>query len=246
MRNSRIDIVYEDNHLLVVSKPSGMLVQGDQTGDKTLLDFCKEYIAEKYQKPGKVFLAPVNRIDRPVSGLVIFARTSKAAERMHKQFLKKDVHKQYWAIIKNKPKERSGVISHWLLKDGSKNVVQAFDHHVEGAKKATTHYKLIGKKNYHHLIQLNPVTGRPHQLRAQLAAIGCPIRGDIKYGFDKPNEDKSINLHAKLIKFDHPVKNEPVMLQAGLPDRSFWDQFLDLENLKDDPRVKDKYLDKLH
>jgi 23S rRNA pseudouridine1911/1915/1917 synthase len=222
----QLDVVYEDNHLLVVNKPAGILVQGDSTHDKPLVEYGKEYIKHKYDKPGKVFLGVVHRIDRPVSGLVVLARTSKALERMNKLFHDKKVQKTYWAITKQKTRPETGRIVSWLIKDQSKNTSRAFEEEVEGAKRAELSYRYLGTLNRHHLIEVKPKTGRPHQIRVQLAQVGSPIRGDIKYGFKQPNTDASIHLHARKLYFIHPIKKEPLELVAGLPETEFWEQFL--------------------
>lgn len=224
-------VEYEDNHLMVVNKPAGLLVQGDETKDKTLTDWAKEYIKEKYSKPGEVFLGLVHRLDRPTSGLVVFAKTSKALERMNKLFRERKVGKTYWAITKRKPRPTSGKLTHWLLKDADRNVTKSYEYEHKNALKAELDYKLIGSMNDHHLIQVNPRTGRSHQIRVQLASIGCPIRGDLRYGFKRPNEDKSICLHSRMLHFVHPVKKEPITIMAGVPDLEFWNQFVNLDKV---------------
>jgi 23S rRNA pseudouridine1911/1915/1917 synthase len=238
--NKPFNVIYEDNHLLVVNKSAGILVQGDKTGDKTLTDLCKVYIANKYNKPGAVFLHPVHRLDRPVSGIVVFARTSKALERMTALFRKREIHKVYWAVVKKKPREEAGKLTHWLVKNHEKNISKAYDKEVPEAKKSELTYKRMGKLNDHWLVELRPVTGRPHQLRVQLSAIDCPIRGDIKYGFSKPNPDGCINLHAFHLVFMHPIKKEKIFLRAALPEEPFWEQFLEFENIKSSDRHLDK------
>ena len=240
--SQHFQVIYEDNHLLIVNKASGLLVQGDKTGDKTLSDWAKAYIKEKYEKPGDVFLGVPHRLDRPVSGLVILCRTSKALERMSQIFRDRKINKTYWAIVKRRPPESKAKLTHWLIKDTQKNFVTAYDRPKDGAQKAELNYRTLGKLNDHWLVEVNPITGRPHQIRVQLAAIGCPIRGDIKYGFSKPNPDASINLHARRVYFVHPVKKEPFRFVAALPNQQFWEQFLAFDDLK----VDDKNLDNLH
>ncbi len=226
-------VLYEDNHLVIVNKPAGMLVQGDETRDKPLVDYVKDYITERYHKPGAVFLGVTHRIDRPVSGIVVFARTSKALERMNELFRTKKIYKTYWAVVKRKPKEESGKLVHYLSKDTSKNVTTAYDEPQEGTLKSELFYKNLGFLNDHFLLEVQPITGRPHQIRVQLSKIGCPIRGDIKYGFVKPNTDQNINLHARRLRFNHPIKNEPVLVVAPLPTDQFWEQFLVLDKFRD-------------
>lgn len=232
-------VLYEDNHLIIVNKEAGVLVQGDRTGDMTLPDMVKEYIGIKYNKPGAVFLGVVHRIDRPVSGLVILARTSKGLERMTELFRNRKIHKTYWAVVKRKPKEPAGRLVHYLIKDEYTNKVTAYDYPEEGSQKAELTYRMLGSLNDHHLLEVQPITGRPHQIRVQLAAMGCPIRGDVKYGFAQPNKDGSINLHSRRTQFLHPIKKESILVEAGLPRNEFWEQFLTLEDFQ----VKDKHLD---
>ncbi len=232
-------VIYEDNHLLIVNKDPGILVQGDRTGDVTLLDVLKEYVKDKYNKPGEVFLGLVHRLDRPVSGLVVFARTSKALERMNEIFRKRLVQKTYWAVVRRKPPENAGKLVHWLVKNEQKNVVTAHEYEVPGSQRAELTYRVLGKINEHYLLEVNPLTGRPHQIRVQLASMGCPIRGDVKYGYDRAVPDKKIYLHARRLYFVHPVKKEPLLCRAALPPDPFWEEFLAL----DDEATKDKNMD---
>ncbi len=226
-------VEYEDNHIIVVNKRSGVLVQGDSTRDKPLVEYVRDYIRNKYKKTGNVFCGVVHRIDRPVSGLVVFARTSKGLERMNRLLRDKKLYKTYWAVVKKKPRQKQDKLIHWIIKDTKKNVVQTFDEETEGAQRAELTYKILGKLNDHWLLEVKPITGRSHQIRAQLSAIGSPIRGDIKYGFSKPNPDASINLHARQLDFLHPVKQEKITLSGGVPEDLFWEQFLTLDELKD-------------
>ena len=218
-------LLYEDNHLLAVNKLPGQLVQGDKTGDAPLGEFLKEYLKIKYEKPGDVFLGVVHRIDRPVSGVVLFARTSKALERMNEQFREKKVQKTYWAVVKNKPPDESGSLIHYLVKDEAKNKSKAFEKEVKGSSRSWLDYKVIGKSDYYYLLEITPHTGRHHQIRAQLAAMGCPIKGDVKYGFDRTNDDGSIHLHARKAVFTHPVKKEEISLTAPVPEEKLWKHF---------------------
>lgn len=223
-------VLYEDNHLLIVNKANGVLVQGDSTGDVPLVELCKQYIKEKYNKPGEVFLGVVHRLDRPVSGVVVLARTSKSLERMNALFRDKETKKTYWAIVKNKPKKSEDTLVHWLLKDEKKNKTTFFTRETPGALRSELSYKVLGTEKSHWLLEVNPITGRPHQIRVQLASIGCSIRGDVKYGYETPSTDgRSISLHAKSLEFIHPVKKEMMKFQAPLPDDGFWNYFSDLE-----------------
>jgi 23S rRNA pseudouridine1911/1915/1917 synthase len=221
-------VIFEDNHLLVVNKASGVLVQGDATGDIPLIELGKEYIKEKYQKPGAVFLGLVHRIDRPVSGLVVLARTSKALERMNALFREKETKKTYWAIVKNKPAKEEGILIHWLLKDEKKNKTTAYTRETPGASHSELSYRVINNQNGLFLLEVNPITGRPHQIRVQLASMNCPIKGDLKYGYTVANTDESICLHARRLQFIHPVKKEKLILEAPLPVTEDWRPFANL------------------
>ena len=203
-------VIYEDNHLLLLHKPAGWLVQGDKTGDKTITDWGRSYIKEKYDKPGDVFLHPTHRLDRPVSGITVFARTSKALERMNKLFRDDKITKTYLAVTSGKPSNPAGKLIHWLDKDGKKNLVKAFSKPKGIAKQAELDYELLANNQGHSLIKVMPKTGRSHQIRVQLASMKCSIKGDLKYGYPEPNQDKSIHLHAFQISFVHPVRKERV------------------------------------
>lgn len=209
-----IEILYEDNHLIVVNKNSGDLVQGDKTGDKPLIDIVKDYIKIKYNKPGDVFLGSPHRIDRPTSGIVVFTKTSKALTRMNKMFHDKEVKKTYWAIVKNKPLKQEDRLVHYLKKNQQKNKSIAYSHEYKDAKRAELEFKVIHQFNNYYLLNINPLTGRHHQIRIQLSTIGCPIKGDLKYGFNRSNPDASISLHARKIEFIHPTKKEPIIIIA--------------------------------
>lgn len=219
------EVIYEDNHLLIVNKAAGILVQGDSTGDVPLVAMCKDYIGAKYEKPGAVFLGVVHRIDRPVSGVVVFARTSKALERMNALFRDKKTKKTYWAIAETKPPAETGHLVHWLSKDARKNKTTVFVRDTPGALRSELGYQVLSHVAKQWLLEVTPVTGRPHQIRAQLAAIGCPIKGDLRYGSPAPLEDASIALHARKLEFIHPVKKEPVVAEAPLPANKVWRTF---------------------
>ena len=198
-------VVYEDNHIIIVFKEAGEIVQGDKTGDEPLSEKVKLYIKQKYQKPGNVFLGVVHRLDRPVAGLVVFARTSKALSRLNEMFRKGEVHKTYWAITKNTPQQPEALLENWLVRNEKQNKSYAYDHEVAGSKLAKLTYKIIGRSDNYTLIEVHLLTGRHHQIRCQLAHIGCPIRGDMKYGAKRSNPDGSISLLARHIEFVHPV-----------------------------------------
>ena len=219
-----LNVLHEDNHLLAINKPAGALVQGDETGDEPLVETCKEYIKKKYNKPGEVFLGVIHRLDRPVSGVVVFARTSKALERMNELFRDRQTKKIYWAIVKNEPKE-SGTLIHWLVKNEKNNKVTAFAKENKDGQRSELSYQLLKEKSGYYLLEVNPVTGRPHQIRVQLASMNCSIVGDIKYGYDSPNADKSICLHARQLTFVHPVKKETISIEAPLPRHEVWNLF---------------------
>jgi len=217
-----LDILFEDNHLLVLNKPCGVLVQGDITGDKPLVDIAKEYIGTRYEKPGAVFLGVVHRLDRPVSGVVVFARTSKSLERMNALFRNKQTIKTYWAVVEKRPAMEAGNLVHWLVKDEKKNKTTAYKReHAEGLRSELS-YKLVGPKGSGFLLEVTPLTGRPHQIRVQLSSIGCNIVGDIKYGATAPNFDESICLHARQLDFLHPVRKEPLCIVASVPGNGLW------------------------
>lgn len=217
-----MEVVYEDNHIIIVNKQSGEIVQGDKTGDRPLSDIVKDYIKAKYHKPGEVFLGVVHRLDRPVSGLVVFARTSKALTRLNKMFAAGEIHKTYWAITKNAPHNAEGTLEHWLVRNESQNKSYAYDTEKPNAKKAILKYRVIGRSDNYNLLEVNLMTGRHHQIRCQLAAMGCPIKGDLKYGARRSNPDGSISLMARRIEFIHPVSKEPIVIEAPLPDDPLW------------------------
>lgn len=221
-----LEVLYEDNHIIAVNKKPSDIVQGDKTGDAPLSDFVKQYIKEKYQKPGEVFLGTVHRIDRPVSGIVLFARTSKALARLNEMFKTKEIQKTYWAIVKNKPDKAQGHLVHYLKKNEAKNKSQAFLKEQEGALKSELDYKILLSSDNYHLLEIKPITGRHHQIRAQLSSIGSPIKGDIKYGFDRTNKDASIHLHARKIEFIHPVQKNKIEIVSDPPDEVLWNFFL--------------------
>lgn len=218
-------VLYEDNHLLAVSKASGVLAQGDDTGDLPLAELVKSYLKEKYNKPGNVFAGVIHRLDRPVSGLVMLAKTSKALERMNELFRTRAIQKTYYAVVKNKPPHDHATLVHFLKKKNDKNMSIAYEKEVTGSSKSELSYEIIGHSDRFYLLEVNPITGRHHQIRVQLSKMGCPIKGDVKYGFDRTNPDGSIHLHARKIAFVHPIKNEPIEIIADLPDEKIWSLF---------------------
>jgi 23S rRNA pseudouridine1911/1915/1917 synthase len=220
-----MQIFYEDNHLIAINKESGTLVQIDKTTDTSLETMVKEYIKEKYQKPGEVFLGVIHRIDRPVSGLVLMARTSKSLERMNKSFKDREVHKTYLAIVRNKPENTEGVLVHWLVKDPQKSITKAYNKEVKDSLRSELSYKVLAELNGFYLLEVKPITGRTHQIRVQLASMNCPIVGDNKYGYPRANKDRSICLHAYKLEFTHPVTKEKMTLSASIPKDEFWQKF---------------------
>ena len=235
-----MEVVYEDNHIIIVSKRSGEIVQGDKTGDTPLSDTVKEYIKEAYAKPGAVFLGVVHRLDRPVSGLVVFARTSKALERLNRMFANGEVHKTYWAIVeseklKRRNEERGArneesneeftTLEHWLVRNEKQNKSYAYDQEKPHSKRAVLKYRLIGTSDRYSLLEVQLLTGRHHQIRCQLAAIGCPIKGDLKYGAKRSNPDGSISLLSRRVEFIHPVSKLPIVAEAPLPNDALWRKF---------------------
>lgn len=220
-----LEILFEDNHLIAVNKPSGLLVQGDETGDETLSDLTKEYIKHKYQKPGAVFLGVIHRIDRPVSGAVLMARTSKGLSRMNEAFRNRSVQKIYLAGVEGVPRKKEDTLVHWLTKNESLNRVTVFPRETDGASRCELDYKVIGVFGKQALLEVHPLTGRSHQIRAQLAAMGHPIAGDVKYGSSVSSEEKSIALHSAKLIFEHPVSRETITLSAPLPDTLIWQPY---------------------
>ena len=215
-------VVYEDNHIIIVYKESGEIVQGDKTGDTPLSETVKEYIKAKYNKPGSVFLGVVHRLDRPVAGLVVFARTSKALTRLNEMFRRGEVRKTYWAITVKAPARPEADIESWMVRNERQNKSYAYDREVPGAKQARLHYRVIAHSERYHLLEVKLYTGRHHQIRCQLAHIGCPIRGDLKYGAPRSNPDGSISLLSRRVNFVHPVSKKEITVEAPLPDERLW------------------------
>ncbi|WP_296382850.1 RluA family pseudouridine synthase [Winogradskyella sp.] len=219
---SNLQILHEDNHIIIVNKRAGDIVQGDKTGDKPLSEVVKSYLKEKYNKEGNVYLGVVHRLDRPTTGIILFSKTSKALPRLNKLFAERTAKKAYWALVKNEPPKSKDTLVHWLKKNPKNNKSTAYCKEVDGSKKAILHYQIIKKLDNFFLLEIDLETGRHHQIRTQLASIGCPIKGDLKYGFDRSNKDASISLHARTLRFVHPVKKEDINITAPLPKNPLW------------------------
>lgn len=217
-----MNVLYEDNHIIIVNKASGEIVQGDKTGDTPLVETVRAYIKEKYNKPGNVFCGLTHRLDRPVSGVVIFAKTSKALERINNMLKNHEIKKTYWAIVKNTPKQEAGTLVNYLVRNEKQNKSYAYNTEKPNSKRAELNYKVIGKSDNYTLLEVNLITGRHHQIRCQLAAMGCPIKGDLKYGFSRSNPDGSISLHARSVEFTHPVSKERIHVEAPTPVDNLW------------------------
>ena len=224
---SNLQVLYEDNHIIIINKQVGDIIQGDKTGDTPLSEIVKEYIKEKYEKPGKVFLGVVHRLDRPTTGIVIFARTSKALERLNKMLRDKQIQKTYWAIVKHKPNNEQDTLINFLKKNPKNNKSTVFNKETEGSKRAILQYKTIKHLDNYHLLEVDLETGRHHQIRAQLSAIGSPIKGDLKYGFNRSNTNGGIHLHARKIQFIHPVSKESIKIVAQTPKDVIWNNCTD-------------------
>lgn len=218
----KLDILYEDNHLVIVNKQPGHIVQADATGDKTLGEYVADYLKEKYNKPGNVFVGIPHRLDRPTSGIVIFTRTSKALSRMTELFKKREITKTYWAVSANKPNPTSGRLEQWLKKNAKQNKSYTVPENTNGSQRAVLNYTYLRSSDRYHLIEVDLETGRHHQIRAQLSSIGCTIKGDLKYGADRPNKDRSIHLHSRFVSFVHPIKKTPVEVTAKPPSDPVW------------------------
>jgi 23S rRNA pseudouridine1911/1915/1917 synthase len=223
-----IDILYEDNHIIAVCKKPSDLAQGDKSGDESLDSQIKKYIADKYNKPGEVFLGVVHRLDRPVSGVILYARTSKALERLNEMFRTREIKKIYWAVVKERPPEDEATIKHFMKRNEKQNKSYTYDFEVKESKEASLSYKIIGHSDRFYLLEVELHTGRHHQIRAQLAAIGCPIKGDLKYGYARSNDDGGISLHSRYIEFIHPVKKEKISITAPIPKGDIWNAFKEI------------------
>ncbi|OUR91114.1 RNA pseudouridine synthase [Flavobacteriales bacterium 34_180_T64] len=223
---TNLQVLYEDNHLIIINKRAGDIVQGDKTGDQPLSDIVKAYLKDKFNKPGNVYLGVVHRLDRPTSGVVMFAKTSKALPRLNKLFADKKADKTYWAVVKNQPPKNENTLIHWLKKNPKNNKSSAYSKEVNGSKKAILSYKILKALDNYYVLEIELETGRHHQIRSQLSSIGCPIKGDLKYGFDRSNKDASISLHARRLKFVHPVSKIDIDIVAPLPEDPIWNACL--------------------
>lgn len=223
---NNLQVIYEDNHIIIVNKRAGDIVQGDKTGDEPLSEIVKSYIKDKYNKPGNVYLGVVHRLDRPTTGIVMFSKTSKALPRLNKIFADKQAKKIYWALVKQQPPKTEDTLIHWLKKNPKNNKSTAHIKEITESKKAILHYKILKKLDNYALLEVELETGRHHQIRSQLSSIGCSIKGDLKYGFDRSNPDGSIHLHARGLYFKHPVSNEEILVEAPLPDDPLWNACL--------------------
>ena len=221
-----MDVIYEDNPIIIVSKRAGDIVQGDKTGDTPLSETVKLYIKDTCHKPGDVFLGVVHRLDRPVSGLVVFARTSKALSRLSEMFRTRSVRKTYWAIVGNQPPQSEGTLTHWLTRNPKNNTARAYEREVPGSKQAVLDYRVIARSDRYWLLEVDLHTGRHHQIRCQLAKMGCPIRGDLKYGAPRSLPDGGISLHARRVSFEHPVSHLPIDVTAPVPEEPLWQAFV--------------------
>ncbi len=224
-KKKAIDVIYEDNHIIVVNKTASDIVQGDKTGDETMPDKIKEFLKEKYDKPGNVFCGVVHRLDRPTSGAVVFAKTSKALSRLNEQFKDRATKKTYWAVVDNEPKEKTGILVHYLKKNEKQNKSYPSLTEIAGSKKASLEYRLIAKSDKYFLLEIELHTGRHHQIRVQLSTIGCIIKGDVKYGARRSNTDGSIHLHARYLELYHPTTKELIKIIAPVPDEPLWQWF---------------------
>ena len=220
-----LEVLYEDNHIIAINKKAGDIVQGDKTGDTPLSEKVKKYIKEKYSKPGNVFCGVPHRLDRPVSGVILFTKTSKALERLNKMFQNKKIRKTYWALTIEPPFPADGHLTHYLVKNRNKNITKAHEKPLKDGLKSELIYSFLREKKGIYLVEVNPLTGRPHQIRVQLSSVGAPIKGDLKYGANFPNKDKSICLHARHIEFEHPIKKEMIKISAATPNKNGWELF---------------------
>jgi 23S rRNA pseudouridine1911/1915/1917 synthase len=225
MHYTELEILYEDNHIMAVNKPAGIMVQSDKAGNKGLEEAVKEYLRVKYNKAGEAFIGVPHRIDRPVSGVVLFAKRSKPLKRLNEMFREKEIKKTYWAVVANKPPKPEGNLVNWLKKNEQKNISTGYDHGVKGSSRCELDYKWIKSIDNYHLLEVNPHTGRHHQIRVQLAMMGCPIKGDVKYGARRGNGDGSIHLHARQVEFKHPAKEEMIVITAPVPKDNVWKAF---------------------